>query len=208
MKLGDADIRPYEGLVITTASMLVREPRVQEEFEDVCQVLRLTVARALVSYDRGRATQTVEKYVFSCVLNRKKDILDRRPRPEESLDAQMERGEPQRYRFEVQYLSGREAGYAVVEDEAVKLPSTLTGFEVKVLILMLREYNQTAVARELETTRQKVRDAERSIRRKMADWAPNGTRPVSHLHRPPDDCAEGSSVTRTDRSRPGQAQAA
>lgn len=198
MKLGDADIRPYEGLVITTASMLVREPRVQEEFDDVAQILRLTVARALVSYDRGKATQTVEKYVFSCVLNRKKDILDRRVRTEDSLDARMEREGDDAKRTEAKYLSDHEAGYAVAEDQPVKLPATLTSFEVQVVVLMLREYNQTAVARELGVTRQRVRDAERQIRRKMADWAPTGTQPVSRLpQRPGSEAVDASSPGRT-----------
>lgn len=204
MKLGDADIRPFEGLVITTASMLVREPRVRDEFDDICQVLRLTVARALVSYDRGRATQTVEKYVFSCVLNRKKDILDRKPRPEDSLDARLERERGgDSASTEAKYLTDHETGYAVAEDEPVRLPATLTGFEVRVVVLMLREYNQTAVARELGVTRQKVRDAERSIRRKMADWAPGGTREVSHLPRRDDSAGpdEGRRARTSQRSR-------
>jgi DNA-directed RNA polymerase specialized sigma24 family protein len=200
MKLGDADIRPYEGLVITTASMLVRSPRVHDEFDDICQVLRLTVARAIVSYDRGKARQTVEKYVFSCVVNRKKDILDRRPRQEDSLDARLEDGGSAHSKLEARYLSDHEAGYDIAEDEPVKLPATLTAFEVRVVVLMLREYNQTAVARELNVTRQKVRDAERSIRRKMADWAPVGIRPVSRLRHPPGSEAEDEGR----RARTGQ----
>lgn len=209
MRLGDADIRPYEGLVVTTAAMIAREPRVQDEFDDIAQILRLTVARALVSYNRAKATQTVEKYVFSCVVNRKKDILDRRVRPEESLDARLERerGGDRPATTEAKYLRDHEAGYTVAEDEPVRLPATLSGFEVRVVVLMLREYNQTAVARELAVTRQKVRDAERSIRRKMADWAPGGSRGVSHLP-PRPECAASDEAPRARTDRDSQARAA
>lgn len=183
MRLAEADIRPFEGLVISTAALLVEQ--VDDDFEDIAQTLRITVAKALVSYDKGKATQTVERYVFSCVLNRRKDIGNRRRRPEESLDARLERdSDDGTYRTEAKYLRSDDVNYAVVEDQPVRLPSTLTQLEVEVIVLSLRDYNQTEVARELGITRQKVRDAQRSVRQKMADWKPPVVpRPLSHLPR-------------------------
>lgn len=182
MRLGDADIRPYEGLVISTAALLVND--VDDEFDDIAQTLRLTVARALVSYDITKARQTVEKYVFQCVFNRRKDIGSRKRRPEESLDAHLE-GDDVSGRTEAKYLSCDEVNYAVVEDQPVRLPSTLTQVEVDVIVLSLRDFNQTEVARELGLTRQRVRDAQRTIRLKLERWRPDREvavpRPVSHL---------------------------
>lgn len=178
------DIRDYEGLVISTAALLV--DHVDDDFEDIAQVLRITVHRAIVSYDKGKATQSIQRYVFSCVLNRRKDIGARRRRPEESLDARLERErEEGRQHTEAQYLRCDETNYAVAEDHPVRLPSTLDDLEVKVIILSLRHYNQTEVARELGLTRQRVRDAQRSIREKMADWRPAvEPRPLSVLSPP------------------------
>lgn len=184
MRREGSDIRDYEGLVISTAALLVDD--CDDDFDDIAQVLRITVHRAILSYDSAKARQPIQKYVFMCVLNRRKDIGSRRRRPEESLDARLEREQADgRQHTEAKYLRCDETDYAVAEDQPVRLPSTLDELEVRVILLGLRDYNQTEVARELGLTRQRVRDAQRSIREKMADWRPAvEPRPLSVLSPP------------------------
>jgi hypothetical protein len=50
----DKDISHYEGVVRQTAGMFFA--MVEEEFEDVCQILRMKAWRALVSFDVDKAT--------------------------------------------------------------------------------------------------------------------------------------------------------
>lgn len=183
MRQAGRDIRDYEGLVISTAALLVDD--VDDDFDDIAQVLRITVHRAIISYDPRKARQEIQRYVFQCVLNRRKDIGKRKRRPEESLDARLERdAERGAQHTESKYLRTDEVNYDLAGDEPVRLPSTLTQLEADVIVLSLRHFNQTEVARELGVTRQRVRDAQAAIREKMADWRPPVVpQPLSHLPR-------------------------
>jgi RNA polymerase sigma factor (sigma-70 family) len=77
----------YEGLVLTTARRYVH--RVEEDFDDVCQFLRLKVWKALLAVDPERLKVRAEssqytvaelrdRYVFSCVANGVKDLLKKK----------------------------------------------------------------------------------------------------------------------------------
>ena len=163
MRREGLDIRDYEGLVISTAALLVDD--CDEDFEDIAQILRITVHRAILSYDTGKARQTIQKYVFQCVFNRRKDIGSRRRRPEVSLDARLEREhEDGGQHTEARYLRYEDTNYALAEDEPVRLPSTLDELEVRIIMLSLRHLNQTVSSSPPRTARTAVRSVTRMSR--------------------------------------------
>jgi hypothetical protein len=59
----------------------------------------------------------------------------------------------------------------------VELPSTLTPYEVRVVILLLLDLKQTEIATVLGVSRSRVRAAHGAVKEKMADWTPNGPGP-------------------------------
>lgn len=187
MMLGDYDLGPFEGLIYSTAARYVAY--LDDDIEDIQQVLRLKVWQALVSYDSARVRggrarnrqeewERVKRYVFSCVRNRVKDLLKQQYRLNRARDSgipiyveDVAARSPEK--FECEYLvMEEEYVFAVVEDENVELPSTLTVFEVKVVNLLLMDLNQTEAARVLNVPRGRVRAAHSSVRAKMADWSP------------------------------------
>lgn len=182
MMLGADDIGPFEGLVRSTAARYA--PYLDDEFDDIAQVLRLKVWQARRSYDPARATQTLEKYVFSCVVNRVKDMLKAQSRRNAARDGgplyveDVAASSPAA--FEARYFS---TGYdvvveAVVEVEKVELPSTLTVDERRVTVLLLLDMKQTEIALALGISRSRVRAAHAAVREKMADWTPSPSPPV------------------------------
>lgn len=170
-----AELASYEGLVFRTAQMYA--PMVQEDVDDIRQLLRIKVWQALSAYDPAKATQTREKYVFMCVKNRVKDLLKKKKRPECFIEDEAPADRPiSRERWELENLSAApDQVYGAVEDEGLPLPSTLTVFERRVLVLLVMDsYTQTEVAKILGVTRAKVRAAHAEVAVKMADWAPDG----------------------------------
>jgi RNA polymerase sigma factor (sigma-70 family) len=176
MMLGADDIGPYEGLIFSTAARYAAY--FDDDVEDIQQVLRLKVWRALKAYDPRRSSQPVQKFVFSCLRNQVKDLLkqqfrlNRARRSASPVYLDDEAGLTPDF-FERKYLVvEEEAVFAVVDDEDCELPSTLTTFEVTVVHLLLLEYNQTEAARILDVPRGRIRAAHTSVKEKMADWRP------------------------------------
>lgn len=185
--LGDYDLSPFEGLIYSTAARYAAY--LDDDIEDIQQVLRVKVWQALVSYDSSRVRggrarsreeewERVKRYVFSCVRNRVKDLLKQQYRLNRARDSgapiyveDVAARSPEK--FECEYLMVEEEYvFAVVEEESVELPSTLTVFEVKVVNLLLLDLNQTEAARVLNVPRGRVRAAHSAVRAKMADWSP------------------------------------
>lgn len=168
-------LRHYEGLVFKTAQRL--DPRVELDFEDIQQVLRIKVWRALLAFDPARKDR--DQYVFMCVRDQAKDLLKRRLRGELHIEdltrAESENGEQDRRdQFDARYLSSsHEATYGAVEDDDVLVPSTLTQLERRVVVLLYRDYKQAEAARLLGLGKREIEKLMRSIRSKMADWAPD-----------------------------------
>lgn len=164
------DIDFYEGLVHATAAIYA--PKVEVEFDDFCQLLRVKAWRALELFDPARSKMPVERYVFMCVKNKVKDLLDLRRRGEVYI-------EDQRHeltaldRFEERYLSvDHEHTYGVVDEGKPLIPSTLTVIERQVITLLYRDHTQAEAARKLGLRRSEMERTMRSIRLKMADWRP------------------------------------
>ena len=176
-------LRHYEGLVYKTA--LLTAPLVEEDFDDVVQLLRIKVWRVLIAWDPARAPKLVarvgldearDRSVFAWLKNYQRDLIKKKRRGEVSLDScpirDEETGEERR-RFEHIYALGFEDnGYERVEVGPPLIPSTLTGPERRVVCLLYSEYRQSEVALYLGLPKREVERLVRSIRTKMADWAP------------------------------------
>lgn len=171
------DITFYEGLIRKTASMYVLY--VDEEFEDIVSIFRIKVWRALAAYDPSRSRMPVERYVFSCVKNQAKDLLKRRRRTDVYIaDQSFDDGAEDS--FERQYLAvSADEVYELAEEGPPLIPSTLTDVERQVVGLLYLTYSQRESADRLGLTRPQMERAMRSIRVKMADWAPPVPVPVA-----------------------------
>lgn len=194
-------IASYEGLIFRTAQKL-REPltlvidgerktlpAVTMEQEDVEQILRLKLWRALRAFKpdriRKRGETRIEaenRYVFMCLTDQGKDLRKRKRTNDLHLEdlapADMDgpsSGVQSRDRFEQRYLSSSEDSvYGHIEDEGLVLPSTLNELEVQVVVLLTGDWKQAEVARRLSIERREMEKVMRSIRLKLADWKPSG----------------------------------
>lgn len=179
-------IRYYEGLVRKTAARY--EPYLEEEFEDICQVFRVKVFRALLAFDRTRSSLARDNYVFGCLVNQAKDLLKKKKRNLLFIEDLAPRDDLTnggvRDRFESQYLADDEV-FAEIESDGVLIPSTLNLDERRVLVCLYLNYSQPEAAVRLGMQRNHVAIAVRTIREKMADWDPgapsgqNVTQPVA-----------------------------
>lgn len=189
-------LRSYEGLVYTTASMIVADLRGRgnvtpdDDFDDVMQLLRLKVYRALLGFNLAKArrkrgesaAQTRDRYVFMCVYDMRKDIVKRKRTtvlliddiaPSSEMESSHEHGP--RDSFDARYLAQTEEDtYAAVEAQLPLIPNTLSGLERAVLVLLYRDYTHREIAARLGTTRGEVSSAVRALRAKLADWRPAG----------------------------------
>lgn len=169
------EITYYEGLVRKTASIYAA--RIQEDYEDICSILRIKVWRALETYDPARSSQPVERYVFGCVTNQIKDLLKRKRRTEvfwlDMPNAQVEDDYRARFPTETALLQvSDEEVYAEVERETPVIPSTLSRTEREVVLRLYVGLNQREVGSAVGLTRSEMERVVRSIRTKMADWRP------------------------------------
>lgn len=181
--MSDTEIAAYEGLVRTTASRYV--PFLDDDFEDIAQVLRLKIWKALQAFDPAKATQSIEGYVFMCMRNQVKDLLkgqDRRNRARGGATIFIEDasgGNTDRFQ-EMHMSASQEQAFFTVEDEAVELPATLTDLETKVVGLLLLDLNQTEIATAIGVTRQRVRTAHLAVQEKMLDWRPDSAETLAN----------------------------
>lgn len=195
-------MRGYEGLVKKTALMLKTgehpdlhgKAPVEADLEDIEQLLRLKVMKAVQSFDpsRAKAGAAVKRgrsardgYVNMCLRDQAKDIAKKKRRGELFIediapvsfgDSARNGGSDMGFRdkFTERYLSAdHEEVFHDVEQELPVIPSTLSDRERLVLVLMYRSYRQTEIAVRLGITKREVESAVRAIRSKMADWRPS-----------------------------------
>lgn len=186
----------YEGLIFKTAQIVVASG-VEIEIEDAQQRLRIKAWRALKAFDPARCRTTRAKYVFMCVKDEKKDLLKKKRRFELHIEDQVQRvsksgtSEDQFTgdRFHEQYLSAtHDDVFGEVEDDDLLIPSTVTAFEKRVLLLLYTgDYKQREIAAELlplqyeldeEAAKREVERAIRALRDKFADWRPSSDNPM------------------------------
>lgn len=184
----------FEGLIFRTAIELGKPhpqhgPAVQMEREDVQQILRIKLYRALLSFSpekirkRGETVANARKrFVFMCLTDQSKDLRKRKRLTEDSLEglapADMDgatSGVQSRDRFELRYLSSsHDEVYGTVEDDVLVLPATLSELERRVVAGLMGDYKQAEVARQLGLEKREMEKVMRSIRLKLADWKPGG----------------------------------
>jgi hypothetical protein len=190
-------LKHYEGLVYKTA--LLTAPLVEEDFDDIVQLLRIKVWRVLIAWDPARAPKLVarvgldearDRSVFAWLKNYQRDLIKKKRRGEVSLDAGIGGNDGMddnvgtfhgtRPEITVGTAFGAEdVGYVHVEAGMPLIPSTLTDPELRVVCLLYSEYRQSEVAVFLELPKREVERLVRSIRTKMADWAPSSTSPAA-----------------------------
>lgn len=190
----------YEGLVKETARRTVVSG-VELDYEDICQLYRVKVWHAVQRFSEERAAAAehlshardakgrspLDRFVFMCVTNMRKDIEKRPRRYNGSIDAfrSSECGPAAADSFDARYLSVREdeVYFDVVEESEPVLPSTLT--EIERQVVMLRYYGRHLfeVDRELGLSRAQREAVMHSIREKLADWHPSPS-PVRAPMRP------------------------
>lgn len=172
-------LRHYEGLIFTTAQLILARGVEGMDSEDVQQLLRIKLYRALLAYDPARSRMTRDGYVFMCLRDKRKDLenlkrygevfIEDVARPAASDGERLESHDA----FDERYLSSsQEQVYGSVEDEGLHLPSTLTPPERALVQLLYRDYRQTEAGRLLGLDKREVEKLMRSIRLKMADWRP------------------------------------
>lgn len=171
----------YEGLVRKTAGMYVGI--VEEDYDDICQLLRIKVWTALLAFDPAKARQSRDAYVFMCVKNRVKDIVKKVRRNElfiEDLAASSPAGtttgdapppQNRRDRFEARYLVALEEQVFGDIDKPL-IPSTLTDTERRVIAYLYIDFSHAEIAEVMEIGRKEMATVVAGIREKMADWRP------------------------------------
>jgi len=163
----------YEGLVRKTAAMY--EGIVEDDFDDICQLLRIKVWRALVAFDPTKARQTRDQYVFMCLRNRVKDLVKKVRRNELYIeDVAPINGDENELRdwFEARYLIVAEADVFGELDKPL-IPSTLTEGERRIVAYLYLDYSQVEIAEAEEMSVKEVATQVGGIREKMADWHPS-----------------------------------
>lgn len=172
-------LRHYEGLIFKTALML--HGHVEDDLEDIQQILRIKVFRALLAFNPTRAVRlSRDNYVFMCLRDQAKDLAKRRKRRELYIEdlapaaaAADSAGLLSRDWFDERYLSSsRDEVYSTVEDDDCLIPNTLSELEVEIVVLLYGDYRQTEIATRLGLGKRDMELAMRSIRQKLADWKP------------------------------------
>lgn len=177
----EATLAQFEGLVLETARQIVSSG-VELEFEDIAQLLRIKVWRAVVAYDSAHERRLpLRNFVFGCLYNMRKDILKRPRRYNASVEAARARpagitegGAGWADVFDGRYLSiDAEVVYAEVECEEIVLPCTLTAIERRVIALRMAGRLLIEIDAELGLSRSQREAVMVSVRAKLADWAPS-----------------------------------
>lgn len=172
-------LRLYEGLIFSTARRY--SIFVEEDLEDIQQILRVKVFRALESYDGAKAPARTDgrdprdAYVFQCVRNQAKDLLKKKPRHESYIDdsfADEEGSGRDWFEHSIGMATTHDQVYGEIEDDDLVVPNTLTELERQVVCLLYAGYRQSEVARSLCLVKRDMERAMRSIRLKMEDWRP------------------------------------
>lgn len=179
----DIDVERYEALVRKTALMIVEHPSgVEMEYDDICQRLRIKAWYALGKYDTGKDRVGVDRFVFACLQNEKKDILKKVRRNEAFIEdiapgvASGEAAEASgvgRDRFEAHYLQlSPEDAFHDVEEQVPGLPSTLDRVEKQLVHFLYLDYDYGEIAALLKIPRKEVAPLVRGLRDKLPHWKP------------------------------------
>lgn len=172
-------LQSYEGLIRKTSARYAGIIE-DHEFDDLLQVFRLKVWRALLSFDPSKSNLPRDRYVFSCVRNQAKDLIRKKRRDElfiEDVAPQVNGNGEVRDHFELRYLQVSEAdAYEDVLALPPLIPSTLTATERHLLVLQYNDFDHTEMSERVGITKREVAIGLKAIRDKMQDWRPSGRR--------------------------------
>lgn len=160
----------YRGLVVSTAALVVG--KVEMEFDDIVQVLWVKVWHAVEKHDPARSEKTQDEFVFGCLQNQVIDLKRRRRHRTVGFD-DLGFQSQDRLENELGLTVDQEAVYGQAEEEAMLLPNTLTLEERGLIALLTEGYRQAEAARFLGWTPAVMARTMRSVREKLADWAPS-----------------------------------
>jgi hypothetical protein len=185
----------YEGLVKETAAQIVAGG-VELEFDDVRQLLRIKVWRALQRFSVQRAAESRhlshardrfgrsprERFVFMCVANMRKDIEKRPRRYATSID-ELRGDDTVVDAFDARYFAiHHDQIYGQVDEGELVLPATLTHMERRVVLLRMEGRLLFEIDRALGLSRAQREKVMQSVRAKLADWHPS---PAAQLRTAP-----------------------
>lgn len=177
-KVTDARMAKYEGLVTKTASLNVKQLRM--EFEELRQELRLAVLKALQAYDANKHKLSEERFVFGCMTNYLMSLrreagamkrtnfttisLDWGTDGEQALSSSWTEGA--RGRIEVEALRFN-PDLSPLEDDS-ELPVDLTDEEKAVLVMLIERMSHQEIADRLKIQKGEVVVHAKNLRTKLA----------------------------------------
>lgn len=182
----------YEGLVRKTAARYVG--LTLHDFEDICQVFRVKVWKALLAWDptdhrilakiaKGETEDDLrDRFVFMCVRNQGKDLVKRR-KPEtdplfiEDFRAHEqpagENGPSRTDKFEAQYLAATEEEiFGEIDGEDILLPPGLSQDERRVLVCMYLDLTHAEIQLRLGLSAKQVSAAKRGLKENLQHLKP------------------------------------
>jgi len=183
----NCSIAYYEGLVRKTAASI--EPFVEDDFDEICQFLREKVWKALDAFTPSRVRKTskyspgeqLERFVFSCILNGKKDVLKKKRRNwsyiEDMLSKQHSGKHPDSDAgvnswFEARYLRTDDLFTDLDPEPPIPIPVSFTQQERRVAMMLYDGFKVDEIAGQLDTTRRGIAVVVESMQAKMSEWAP------------------------------------
>lgn len=179
-------LQHYEGLVRKTAARYVGVVE-DHDYDDLMQVFRIKVFRALLSFDPTRSKLPRDRYVFSCLRNQAKDLIRKKRKEElfiEDVAPTINGNGEVRDRFELRYLQvEEEAAYSEVLASPPLIPSTLTQTERHLLFLLYNGFDHTEMSERVKITKREVAAGLKAIREKFADWKPSNVEAQESLDR-------------------------
>lgn len=173
-------------MIFRTAQLVV-SAGAEIDLEDAQQRLRIKTWKALKAFDPDRCRTTRQKYVYMCITDEKKDLLKKKRRGELFIEdlvvrrsAHGPQGDFDGDSFHEHYLSeDPEHVYGAIDEDDVLIPSTVTRFEKRVLLLLYTgDYKQREIADRLGADKREVERAIRALRDKFADWRPDSENPI------------------------------
>lgn len=161
-------------------------PRVEDDFDEICQFLRYKVWKALEAFSKKRVKTTakftpaeqVERFVFACIVNAKKDVLKKKQRGWLFIDDLA--GSPSDAeefdslaadRFALRYLC-QDDSFTAFDDDEPRVPSFLDGTEREVALLLYENFNEDEIAARIGRRRKETRAIIADIQQKMIEFAP------------------------------------
>lgn len=180
----EIDVERYEALVRKTALMIVEDPSgVEMEYDDICQRLRIKAWYALGKFEGDRDVNQIglDRFVFSCVTNEKKDILKKVRRNEAFIediapggDEGYSNGHVTRQEFEAHYLQlSSDDAFHDVEEQLPWLPNTLSKIEKQLVHFLYLDYDYGEISAMLKIPRKEVAPLVRGLRDKLPHWKPS-----------------------------------